>query len=303
MQPLSRKALSKIIIGIVIALVIVVIYGSIFLTRLKISPSNSSSQTTTSVGSVAYEYKISLVHNGAPLDFQSLAASANYPKKVFFGIDLYNRSTFCPIVFSTNGTSSTTYSFSDSSLVPTKALADYRNGGYVFDLYSVGFKVTASIASKDTYDATMNFNELPSLANNYSITFDVPLFNLSATASIISGNSTTFHAQLADSWNGNKNFVCRFSRDYAQSDSNISDCDSRVSFLWSSNTLCARRQLSQCGMTNSVMYVTNASVSGSNVDCVIPNSVIAGSTNYTMRLISFAQIGQNLYSSLAFHLN
>jgi hypothetical protein len=242
-----------------------------------------------SIFSKTYTYEFSFTHNGKPIE---IGPSEIY-ENVVYGIAFYNKTSSCTndyLEFSSTNHSST-YIFDSNSKDNEKNIRDYENRRYAFRIYAFQesdnphtpfLTWDTEIVSKNPLDSNLNYNQLPKLSKDFSITFEIPIFNISSFQKFIDEKNLTVHVELADDWTENNDLYCRFSRIYDSSiDSNLTNCTSDV---LETSTQCAKRQEMDCSNTTRVVYVIKAIRNDKSVDCSLQLSELTSGKTYNMRI-------------------
>lgn len=288
-KPKTRGNTLKIVgVLIILAVAVLLVYFLFFRT------SNFGS-----IGTVAHNYKISITHNNQPLE-TSFAGSFVYQ------LDLYNETSYCGNEYVSSGSvQSSSYTFDSNSKNGAKTLKEYENQGSAFDFsatsnFSSGNRNWfVSLSSANALGAALNYNQLPKLSSDFSVTFEIPIFTKSSYWKNASATNLHIHSEMIDDWSGSGNFICLLRRQFGDLvDVNLSDCGTQSSFLRQNNVQCTSKGLAQCGLSSStVSYVVNATRSGRNVDCDIPLSGLTSGQNYEVRIAMYKELGNNLYLS------
>jgi len=248
-----------------------------------------------------HTYKIFITHNDKPVEISYTGLAYN---NFTYGIEVYNKSSACSQFVDVTNIQSPNYMLDSNVKIDGKPLKDYEKEGYAFRSYvsaypsdiNTGWSV--AIAAKDVFDIALNYEELPKLSQNFSITIDVPIFNRSSSShwNKISGENMNIHAELLDDWNKKNNFYCLLRRNYEAGDGNLPDCPKQLA-IFHQNQQCAQKYLSVCGIPNRVAYMVEATRNGKNIDCSFPFKSLTPEKNYEVRIYMYDQINPNLYFS------
>lgn len=255
-----------------------------------------------SIFSANHKYKIFVMHNERPLD--SLSGELSYNPYEYI-LTVYNTTTYCGESIDTKDTiQSFQYTFDSSMPINGNTLKYYEKSKYAFDVYvsatpsSTNSYWDAFLAAKDSYNATLNYNELPKLSKDFSITFDIPIFNNSNAShwTIVQGGNVNVHVELIDGWSKNNSFYCKLFRDYDPlSDSKLPNCSEQLD-LFNKNQECVRRYASECyNISDAVMFMTDATKNGKNINCNFPLTKLALGKKYDIRIQTYEQLNPTLY--------
>lgn len=248
-----------------------------------------------------HEYKIFVTHNENPVEVGDKGlAYSNFE----YSITVFNKTSYCGITGSSNTVTSNNYVFDSNTTVNEKTLRDYEKEGYAFvvSLFAKSSDITtdvyAATSSADFSNASLNNYELPKLSNDFSINFDVPMFNKSSYRNAVSGKNLTFHIELLDDWNKNSTFYCIASREYNPTvDSNLPDCSiqSNQSFL-NVNKHCLSRFFLECNVQMPpVQYITYAMKNSGNINCSFPLNELTSGKKYSISIYIPELINPNHY--------
>lgn len=248
--------------------------------------------------SQSHEYKVSVTHNGKPLELSNGAAA---DRNFYYLLDLYNKSSYCGNENINSGnTQSPNFAFNSSSISGFKTLKEYEKDGYAFDFLvsnnptDMSAYWAVALVAKDALNPELYYNELPKLSNSLSITFEVPIFNTSSFSTNVSGTTINVHAELIDDWKPETPFYCRLSRPYDPStDVSLPDCP--LSFSIANLSQCAEKEYSDCDQQNQVLYRISAAKNGRNLNCIIPLGDLTSKKNYILNFFTAEQIKPNIY--------
>jgi len=283
-----RRGLPKKIIALSVVLVLVILVLFFFM----------SSSNKTIIPTVAYQYKIFVTHNGQPLNFGYAGIAFN---NFNYGMDFYKNSDVCPVDYIETGSviNSPNYTFDRNTIIGNKKLNDYEKSAYAFDIYVSAQPSdetaiwSAVIEAKDSSNSSINFNTLPKLQKDLSLTLDIPIFTLygSNYYAHVSNGSVNIHAEMTDSGRSNDVFYCRLFRNYdSATDANLSQCPQTIGFETSQQ--CVQNQV--CGEGSRVTYMSIATRNGNNVDCTFPISKLTVGKSYKVRISTKHDLGQDL---------
>jgi len=290
--------LEKMLIVIVIILSIFILYALFSITFKKSEIPPTSTTTSIPTPPEIHSYKISLTHNGIPLEIGSTGLTY---RSFDYAIHIYNESNKCGYGLKVNNTQSSNYTFDSFRIVNNKTLKIYEKQGYVFDLVASGHSRNVSgfyaiLIGKDFWALDKTSNQLPNLSQNFSMTFELPMFNSSTSShsNKISNNSLSIHTELVDDWNKQRQFSCWLIRNYTSSDNSLPDCPRDISLFYGFRE-CAQRYRTECNSPIKVIYSSTATRDGRNFDCSIPLNDLTSGKTYEVRIHSIEKISSDLY--------
>jgi len=290
-----KDMFKKIIIAIVMILVILLLFFYPKMSLFKQFVSTTTLQGNPSAG--FHEYKISVTHNGKPTEIGYTDSTYN---NFTYGITVYNKSSICGYFSEATREKSSTYVFDSNTKVGDKTLKDYENEGYPFDVYvsaytndmGRGWKVR--MVPRDAYDSTLNWEQLPKLSQDFSVNFDIPLFNISSRQIKISGKNASIHAELLDDWKSENDLYCVMERNYDAGD-NSPTCPTKLSIFYQNYQCIQSYLLPECDNPNRIVYTVKAVRNGKNIDCIFPLEDLTSGKNYAVRIQYYEQMNTNLY--------
>jgi len=288
LSEIKKSGTNRILIGIVIFLGVVIL-----LCFLIFSP-----QLFTKI----HKYKFSFTHNGKPLEIGPTGVYNDF----VYSIDFYTNNSTCfnDYLEFTSTNSSSIYLLDSNSNNYGKNLSYYESQNYAFDFFGIQKSFNPNllinwfvvIISKNPFDANLNYNQLPKLTKDFSISFEIPIFNISSYQKFINGKNATFHAEFADKWIENNDFYCRFSRIYDNStDVSLPNCTFPLFYAEETPGQCAHRYEMGCGIPRA-SYTVRAIRSDKGIDCSIQLSELTSGKKYSV-YISTNLISNNFYQS------
>ena len=271
---------AKILLSIIFILAIVIAGVYAFIFQLPTVPPLSRKT----------EYKISLSHNDMPVSMEEVGGNLVY------GIQIYNKTGNCPEAFYEIALSSSNHTFDSSLELNKKSLVDYAKENYAFDLYIAANQWDAVMHAATIFDTSSNYEALPKLSEDYTINFDIPIYDYSNLKTVTNLTNLNVHVELADDWRKTVSFTCRLSRNYNSTiDSAVPNCQSGL--LFGETEQCAYKLPTKCAPPSKIAFEIYARQNGKNIDCDFPIQKLTANILYELKIRTLENIDTKVVKS------